>query len=78
MDQSNQLGSFVYIGNEADYEDLMKYTRLGLHPVTLGDVLPKPSTCVSPLAKEPRYRIMLKLGFGDFATIWLARDLVEK
>ncbi|KAG6103406.1 hypothetical protein E4U31_002811 [Claviceps sp. LM219 group G6] len=28
--------------------------------------------------KEPRYRILLKLGYGGFATVWLARDLVEE
>ncbi|KAG6161884.1 hypothetical protein E4U11_003073 [Claviceps purpurea] len=54
------------------------FFQFGLHPITLGDVLPKPLTCVSDVNKEPRYRIMLKLGYGAFATVWLARDLVEK
>lgn len=69
---------FFYTGTEAQVEDLTKYKQFGLHPITLGDVLPKPFTCVSDVNKEPRYRIMLKLGFGAFATVWLARDLVEK
>ncbi|PNY25068.1 Uncharacterized protein TCAP_04997 [Tolypocladium capitatum] len=74
----DQLDLFFYTGNEILYEDLTKYKRYGLHPIRLGDILPQPSTCVSDLAKKPRYRIMLKLGFGAFATVWLARDLVEK
>ncbi|KAH0593826.1 hypothetical protein MHUMG1_08578 [Metarhizium humberi] len=73
-----QLDIFLYTGVEGQFEDLTKYKQNGLHPITLGDVLPKPSTCVGDVNKAPRYRIMLKLGFGAFATVWLARDLVEK
>lgn len=73
-----QLDTFLYTGAEGQFEDLTKYTQNGLHPLTLGDVLPKPSTCVGDVNKAPRCRIMLKLGFGAFATVWLARDLVEK
>lgn len=74
----SQLDLFFYTGDETGFEDLTSYKRCGLHPIVLGDVLPKPSTCVSDLAKKPRYRIMLKLGYGAFATVWLARDLLEK
>ncbi|KAG6302306.1 hypothetical protein E4U09_003191 [Claviceps aff. purpurea] len=74
----DQLRDFVYAGVEAEVEDLTRYKQFGLHPITLGDILPKPLTCVSDVNKEPRYRIMLKLGFGAFATVWLARDLIEK
>lgn len=59
-------------------EELTRYKHHGLHPITFGDVLPKPGTGVGTPVKESRYRIMLKLGFGAFATIWLARDLVDK
>lgn len=76
--QPGQHDLFFYTGVELEFEDLTKYKQYGLHPIVLGDVLPKESTCVSDLAKKPRYRIMLKLGFGAFATVWLARDLVEK
>ncbi|KAG6147816.1 hypothetical protein E4U37_007813 [Claviceps purpurea] len=69
---------FLYAGRESECEDPTEYKQFGLHPIILGDVLPKPLTCVSDANKEPRYRIMLKLGFGAFATVWLARDLVEK
>ncbi|KAG6104312.1 hypothetical protein E4U13_008408 [Claviceps humidiphila] len=69
---------FLYDGDEWACEDPTRYKQYGLHPIILGDVLPKPLTCVSDVNKEPRYRIMLKLGFGAFATVWLARDLVDK
>ncbi|KAG6148608.1 hypothetical protein E4U28_003877 [Claviceps purpurea] len=74
----DQCDIFFYNGDDVQFEDLTRYKRFGLHPITLGDVLPKPLTCVSDVNKEPTYRIMLKLGFGAFATVWMARDLVEK
>ncbi|KAG5947941.1 hypothetical protein E4U59_006191 [Claviceps monticola] len=74
----DQRKNFVYTSVEAEVENQTRYKRLGLHPITLGDVLPKPLTCVSDLNKEPRYRIMLKLGYGASATVWLARDFVER
>ncbi|KAG6204766.1 hypothetical protein E4U50_005068 [Claviceps purpurea] len=74
----DQCDIFFYNGDDVQLEDLTRYKQFGLHPITLGDVLPKPLTCVSDVNKEPTYRIMLKLGFGAFATVWLARDLVEK
>lgn len=74
----DQYELFHYTGNETRYEDLAAYKHYGLHPITLGDTLPKLLTCVSDENKKPRYRIMLKLGFGAFATVWLARDLVEE
>ncbi|KAG6072597.1 hypothetical protein E4U16_005243 [Claviceps sp. LM84 group G4] len=69
---------FLYGGDEWACEVPTRYKRFGLHPIILGDVLPKPLTCVSDVNKKPRYRIMLKLGCGAFATVWLARDLVEE
>ena len=45
-------------------EDLAHYKPGGYHPVHLGDIF-------------SRYRVMYKLGFGAFSTVWLARDLSE-
>ncbi|KAG5998865.1 hypothetical protein E4U52_003651 [Claviceps spartinae] len=69
---------FLYGGLEYECEVVTRYKQFGLHPIILGDVLPKPLTCVSDVNKEPRCRIMLKLGSGAFATVCLARDLVDK
>ncbi|KAG6181167.1 hypothetical protein E4U27_002458 [Claviceps purpurea] len=74
----DQPKNFAYTSVEAEVEDQTRYKRFGLHPITLGDILPKPLTCVSDVKKEPRYRILLKLGYGTSATVWLARDLVEE
>ncbi|KAG6098561.1 hypothetical protein E4U30_007822 [Claviceps sp. LM220 group G6] len=74
----DQPKNFAYTSVEAEVEDLTNYKQFGLHPIILGDILPKPLTCVSDVNKEPRYRILLKLGYGGFATVWLARDLVEE
>jgi serine/threonine-protein kinase SRPK3 len=46
-------------------EDLENYEPGGFHPVHLGDVF------------DDRYRIVHKLGFGGFSTVWLARDSIE-
>lgn len=47
-------------------EDPDRYLNNGLHPIDIGDTL------------EGRYQILHKLGFGSFATVWLARDLVDE
>ncbi|KAL7789766.1 kinase-like domain-containing protein [Trichoderma afarasin] len=48
-------------------EELAKYCHGGYHPVHLNDLL-----C------NGRYRILDKLGFGSFSTVWLARDEVKE
>ncbi|KAL1676814.1 kinase-like domain-containing protein [Schizophyllum commune] len=47
-------------------EDVICYRPEGYHPVKIGDVLGGSST---------QYRIMHKLGFGGYATVWLAQKL---
>lgn len=44
-------------------EPLTEYRRGGYHPVSLGDCF-----------KEDRYKVYHKLGWGRFATVWLASD----
>lgn len=43
-------------------EELERYTPGGYHPVMIGDML------------NQRYRVVDKLGFGGYSTIWLAVD----
>jgi hypothetical protein len=47
-------------------ERLELYRPGGYHPVLIDDLL------------HDRYRIVEKLGFGGYSTIWLARDEVDK
>ncbi|KAJ7228748.1 kinase-like domain-containing protein [Mycena pura] len=52
---------------EECYENSSCYGPGGLCPVRVGDLLgPDP----------PRYRVAAKLGWGSYATVWLARDIV--
>jgi serine/threonine-protein kinase SRPK3 len=57
--QSNGL----YYGHDDGAEELEEYCPGGFHPVHLGDEY-----------AEGRYRIVHKLGFGSYSTVWLARD----
>lgn len=46
-----------------DQEDIGLYKPGGYHPVSLGDCF-----------RDGRYIIHHKLGWGGFATVWLAKD----
>ena len=48
---------------DMDAEPLERYRKGGYHPTHLGDRF-----------KDGRYRILHKLGWGAYATVWLARD----
>jgi serine/threonine-protein kinase SRPK3 len=52
-------------------EDITYYIPGGYHPIVIGDVL-------SPSGENSRngsrqYRIMCKLGYGSYSTVWLAQ-----
>jgi hypothetical protein len=49
---------------DMDAEPLHRYRRGGYHPIHLGDFL-----------NNGRYRILHKLGWGGYSTVWAARDL---
>ncbi|KAJ5547573.1 hypothetical protein N7513_004807 [Penicillium frequentans] len=46
-----------------DAEPLHRYQQGGYHPVTLGECL-----------KAGRYKVLHKLGWGGYSTVWAARD----
>ncbi|KAF1351893.1 kinase-like domain-containing protein [Delphinella strobiligena] len=56
------MRSHVY-SCSVEAEPLHRYRPGGYHPVHLGDEL-----------KENRYKIIHKLGYGAYSTVWLARD----
>ena len=49
--------------DDEDYEDLKDYRKGGYHPVTIGEPF-----------SDGRYKILSKLGWGHFSTVWLAWD----
>ncbi|RYP67831.1 hypothetical protein DL771_007008 [Monosporascus sp. 5C6A] len=49
-------------------EDIGQYRRGGLHPIRLGDFL----------GDNDRFRVVHKLGYGHFSTVWLCFDNQEK
>ncbi|RWA03572.1 hypothetical protein EKO27_g11534 [Xylaria grammica] len=50
-----------------DVQDVSKYRPGGFHPTYIGDTL-----------KDRRYCIVHKLGYGSYATIWLALDTLHR
>ncbi|KAJ7109065.1 kinase-like domain-containing protein [Mycena crocata] len=61
---------FVFGDEEDRFEESSRYGPGGLCPIKLGDILgPDPPR---------RYRVTAKLGWGAYATVWLARDRVAE
>ncbi|KAL2752853.1 hypothetical protein ACRALDRAFT_1058617 [Sodiomyces alcalophilus JCM 7366] len=50
----------------SDVESLENYVPGGYHPIMIGDML------------RDRYRVVDKLGFGGYSTVWLAHDTQAK
>lgn len=50
-------------GSDEEQEDVAQYCRGGYHPVVIGDIF------------DNRFRVVRKLGWGHFSTVWLCRDL---
>ena len=46
-----------------DAEPLHRYRQGGFHPIALGEYL-----------KDGRYKVLHKLGWGGYSTVWAARD----
>lgn len=57
-----QMDQFLY-SCTIDAEPLHHYAKGGYHPVTLGGFL-----------ADERYKILHKLGWGGYSTVWAARD----
>lgn len=51
-------------GSDEEQEDDTQYCRGGYHPVVIGDVF------------DNRYRVVRKLGWGHFSTVWLCREIL--
>uniref|UniRef100_W8ASY0 non-specific serine/threonine protein kinase n=1 Tax=Ceratitis capitata TaxID=7213 RepID=W8ASY0_CERCA len=53
-------------GSDEEQEDPAQYCRGGYHPVIIGDIF------------DNRFRVVRKLGWGHFSTVWLCRDLKDE
>lgn len=62
---NNSPDSSIYGSEDEEQEDITQYRRGGYHPINLGDVL------------QCRYRVVRKLGWGHFSTVWLCKDIEE-
>lgn len=60
------MDQHLYIST-IDAEPLHRYRQGGYHPVTLGECL-----------KAGRYKVLHKLGWGGYSTVWAARDQREQ
>lgn len=58
-----RMDDFPYTST-IDAEPLHRYQKGGYHPMTLGSFL-----------DNKRYKILHKLGWGGYSTVWAARDL---
>ena len=52
--------------DDEEQEDVEDYCRGGYHPVKIGDVF------------ENKYKVLRKLGWGHFSTVWLCWNSVDK
>ena len=52
-------------------EDVIRYAPGGYHPMVIGDILNSPENSDG---RSCQYRIMHKLGFGSYVTVWLAQN----
>ncbi|KKA16436.1 hypothetical protein T310_9980 [Rasamsonia emersonii CBS 393.64] len=57
-----RMDQFPYTST-IDAEPLHRYQKGGYHPITLGSFL-----------NNKRYKILHKLGWGGYSTVWAARD----
>ncbi|KZT13126.1 kinase-like protein [Laetiporus sulphureus 93-53] len=55
-------------------EDMTRYVPGGYHPIIIGDIIGS-SLRTDSASKPCQYRIMHKLGFGSYATVWLAQKM---
>jgi serine/threonine-protein kinase SRPK3 len=53
-------------GDLSDIEDVERYRLGGFHPIHIGDIL------------GGTFRVLHKLGFGGYSTVWLTRDLTDQ
>lgn len=47
-----------------EWESLRQYTQCHFHPVRPGDIY-----------GDGRYRVIRKLGFGSYSTVWLTEEI---
>ncbi|KAL1731334.1 kinase-like protein [Schizophyllum commune] len=59
-----------YFDSMGTTEDIVRYCPGGYHPVTIGDILSNGDTVHGT---HGSYRVMHKLGFGSYATVWLGQ-----
>ncbi|GMS87040.1 hypothetical protein PENTCL1PPCAC_9215 [Pristionchus entomophagus] len=52
--------------DDEEQENAAEYKQGGYHPVSIGDVY------------NERYRVVRKLGYGRFSTVWLCKDAITK
>src|SRR5215471_12673337 len=58
--QNHSQWRFRPVGSPSEW--IEEYRPGGYHPVELGDVF------------ENKYKVVRKLGYGSYSTVWLARD----
>ena len=61
-DDNNSVKSDDEFENESGNEEMEDYKTDGYHPVILGEVY------------NNRYKVIQKLGWGYFSTVWLVHD----